>query len=142
MKPAYFYRAAAVLLLIFTAGHTVGFLTFTPPTAQGVAVRDAMDHVVFFVKGTPHTYGGLYRGFGLFVSASLLFQAWIAWVLGSMAKREAAGIVALSVPFILFHLGDMVLSWMYFSWPPLVFSGLVVLCLSAGAMLARRSAQV
>jgi len=60
MSATLLYRIASVLLLLFALGHTVGFLKFKPPTAEGVAVRDAMTNVHFQVSGR----GGFYRGLG------------------------------------------------------------------------------
>jgi hypothetical protein len=45
MNATLLYRIASVLLLLFALGHTVGFLKFKPPTAEGVAVRDAITNV-------------------------------------------------------------------------------------------------
>jgi len=47
MNATLLYRIASVLLILFAAGHTIGFLNFTPPTAEGIAVRDAMQNVQF-----------------------------------------------------------------------------------------------
>lgn len=38
MKPAVWFRVSAVVLLLFAIGHTVGFLSFRPPTADGQGV--------------------------------------------------------------------------------------------------------
>ena len=58
------YRIAAVLLVLFAAGHTLGFLSFKPPSAEGVAVRDAMTSVHFEYKGGTYSYGEFYRDSG------------------------------------------------------------------------------
>ena len=60
------YRASAVLFVVFAVAHTVGFLTFTPPSQDGVSVRDAMERVQFTVAGSTFSYGAFYRGFGPF----------------------------------------------------------------------------
>ena len=41
MISAKLYRTAAIVFLLFAAGHTFGFLTLTPPTSEAIAVRDA-----------------------------------------------------------------------------------------------------
>jgi len=43
MKAVTLYRIASVLLVLFAAGHTFGFLKFKPSSAEGLAVRDAMN---------------------------------------------------------------------------------------------------
>jgi len=93
MKPAVLYRIASVLFVIFAAGHTFGFLSFKPPTAEGLAVRDAMNSVHF---GANMSYGGVYIGFGLYISVYLLFSAYIAWHLGGLAGRLPQAIGALA----------------------------------------------
>ena len=84
MTATLLYRIAAVVLLLFAAGHTFGFLKFQPPTPEGVAVRDAMDNVQFKLGSRSYTYGDFYRGFGLFVrptccSLPSLPGIWAAW---------------------------------------------------------------
>ena len=78
MKPTLLYRIASILLVLFAAGHTAGFLRFVPPSAEGIAVRDAMHNVRFALHGGSYSYGGFYDGFGLSVSVYLLFSAFLA----------------------------------------------------------------
>lgn len=92
MKATWLYRIAAILLLLFAAGHTIGFLKFVPPTPEGQAVLDAMNNV-HLQPGAAYTYGGFYRGFGLFATVYFLFAAFVAWHLGELARKlpTAAG---------------------------------------------------
>lgn len=60
MKAIMLYRIASVLLVLFAAGHTFGFLKFKPPTAEGLAVRDAMNNVHFQVGGHFQLWGLLH----------------------------------------------------------------------------------
>jgi len=92
MKATLLYRIASVLFVLFAAGHTFGFLSFKPPTAEGLAVRDAMNNVHF---GANLSYGGFFVGFGLYVSLYLLFSACVAWHLGGLAGRLPQAIGAL-----------------------------------------------
>ena len=92
MRTSLLFRIAAVLLLFFALGHTVGFLRFRPPTAEGVAVLDAMNNVHFRVGNATSSYGGFYVGFGLFVTAYLLFSAVLAWQIGSMTRRAPGAV--------------------------------------------------
>ena len=95
MNATVLYRIACVLLILFAAGHTVGFLNFNPPTAEARAVRDSMNSVHFQVRGASFSYGGFYIGFGLYVTAYLLFSAFLAWHLGALAKNAPQAIGAL-----------------------------------------------
>ena len=94
------YRIAAVLFLLFAAGHTAGFLTFRPKEADALAVLDGMNRVHFAAGSTTVTWGGFYTGFGLFVSAYLLFSVCVAWRLSNASDAEAA--MARSVAWALF----------------------------------------
>jgi len=40
MKATWLYRIAAIRLLLFATGHTIGILKFVPPTPEGQAVAD------------------------------------------------------------------------------------------------------
>ena len=86
MKSTWLYRIAAILLILFATAHTFGFLKFVPPTSEGRAVLDGMN-TVSLQPGSIYTFGGFYRGFGLFATAYLLFSAYLAWYLGSLALR-------------------------------------------------------
>ena len=140
MSATLLYRIAAVLLILFAAGHTVGFLRFTPPTAEGVAVRDSMDNVSFHAFGRTLTYGGFYRGFGLFVTTFFLFSAFLAWYLGGLAGTDPKAIGSLGWVFVLLQLVSLVLSLIYFAPPPAVFSLLIAVCVGWAALLVQRTA--
>jgi hypothetical protein len=139
MKATVFYRIASVLLVLFAAGHTVGFLRFKSPSPEGRAVWDAMNNVHFQVRGASFSYGGFYIGFGLFVSAYLLFAAFVAWHLGTLAGKNPQAIGALGWVLFAVQLASLVLSWIYFSPPPVVFSALVAACLGWAALLVTRA---
>ncbi len=127
------YRIASVVLALFAAGHTYGFLKFTPPTAEALAVRDAMNQVHFQVKGAAFSYGGFYLGFGFFVTAYLLFSAVFAWQLGSISERESRTAASLSWSLFATQLVSLALSLIYFATPPAVLSALAAGCLAWGA---------
>jgi hypothetical protein len=136
MKATWLYRIAAILLVLFAAAHTMGFLKFVPPTPDGKAVMDAMN-TVSLLPGTAYTYGGFYRGFGLFVTVYFLFAAFLAWHLGELARKLPAA--AGSLPWIFFcvQLAGLAISWRYFPPPPVVSSALVTFCTGWAAILAR-----
>ena len=94
MNSTLLYRIAAVLLVLFAVGHTLGFMTFKPHSTEGMAVREAMTTVHFEFRGKEYSYGNFYRGFGLTVTAYLLFSAFLAWYLGDVAARAPAVMVS------------------------------------------------
>jgi hypothetical protein len=137
MNATLLYRIAAVLLNVFAAGHTYGFLKFKPSTSDGVAVRDGMDNVHFQIGSSSFTYGGFYRGFGLFATVYLCFAAFLAWHLGALARSDPHAIGSLGWAFCLLQLASMVLSWIYFLPPPIVLSALLTICTGWAAWLVR-----
>jgi hypothetical protein len=134
MKAALLYRIAAVLFVLFAAGHTFGFLNFKPPTAAGLAVRDAMNSVHF---GANMSYGGVFIGFGLYISVYLLFSACVAWHLAGLAEKLPRAIGALDWTFFAVQLAGLALSCIYFAAPPAIFSALVAGCVGWAVWLVR-----
>ena len=129
------YRIAGVLLVLFAAGHTLGFLTFMPSSAEGRAVRAAMESVSFEFKGRPYSYGNFYRGFGLFVTAYLLFSAFLAWYLAGLAARAPGSITALAWAFVVVQIACLGLSVRYFFLLPALLSGVIAACVGWAAWL-------
>jgi len=139
MKATLLYRIASVLLILFAAGHTIGFLKFKPPTPEAAAVWDAMNNVHFQVGRASFSYGGFYIGFGLFATAYLLFSAFLAWHLGGLAATNRPAIGALGWAFFMLQLASLALSWSYFFLPPVVLSALVAACTGWAAWQVKSS---
>jgi hypothetical protein len=119
-----------VILVLFAVGHTFGFLNFRPATLDGLAVKTAMDKVAFPFGNASRTYGELYRGFGLFVTAYLLFAALTAWELPRLLVTAPDSFRTIAVGLFAVQLVTAMLSWMYFALPPAVLSSAVVACLA------------
>jgi hypothetical protein len=136
-SPVLAFRIVGVLLLLFAAGHTYGFLTLRPPTPQAAAVRVAMDAVHFTVSGRDYSFGGFYVGFGLFVTLSFLLLAWQGFLLGELAKRQSSLVPAIGWPMVLFFVASTVVSAAWFGPPPIVLSAVVTLCLAWGTWRSR-----
>lgn len=136
MKSATMFRIAAVLFLVFAIGHTAGFLSFRPSTAEGLATYEAMNRVHFAASHRAMSYGGWYRGFGLSITASLLFSSFLAWHLGSMAKRGSTEVAAVGWAFFAWQIPGLVLSLLYFGIPPMVLGLLVTLLIGWASLKA------
>jgi len=133
------YRIAAIVLVLFAAGHTAGFLTFRPSSAEGLAVYNAMNSVSFDFNGAMRSYSAFYTGFGLLVTAYLLFSAFLAWHLGSLAASQPKAIGILAWAFVAVQLASLVLSVLYFFLVPAVLSAVVVICLLWAAWQLRNA---
>jgi hypothetical protein len=124
------YRIAAIVLVLFAAGHTAGFLRFKPPNVAGLAVHDAMHAVHFQLDGRGYTYEDFYKGFGLFVTAEMLFAAFVAWHLGAHPGNRALGWALTAL-----QLASLVLSVMYFFPVTWIFSAVILVCVGWAAWL-------
>jgi hypothetical protein len=135
MSATLLYQIAGILLCLFAAGHTLGFLMFKPRSPEGMAVRESMNSVTFDFKGKSYSYGKFYRGFGLFVTAYLLFSAFVAWYLGGVAARTPGAIVSLAWAFVAVQLACLGLSVRYFFRVPALLSGIISVCVAWAAWL-------
>lgn len=137
MKPALLYRVASVLLLLFAVGHTIGFRRVDPRWGVDAAIG-TLKATRFDVQGFSRTYWGFYTGFGLFVSALLLLGAALAWQLGGLPREVLTSMPLVTWGLALCFVVVTFLSWRYFFIAPVVFSGLIALCLLAAAWSAAR----
>lgn len=135
MTATLLYRISAFVLVLFAAGHTLGFMTFKAPTPEGVAVQQSMDNVRFSLGGNSLSYGDFYRGLGLFCTAYLLFNAFLAWHLGTMARNTPQAIGALGWVFFALQVVGIALSWRYFVLPPTIFSAALAIMTGWAAWL-------
>ncbi len=126
------FRVAAGILLLFAIGHTLGFLAFQPATAEGRAVWESMQRVHFSDGHGSFSYGDFYIGFGLFISAFLLFAGWLNWILGGMTDVPQRRLLGWSL--VALELVSAGLSMWYFSWAPATLSVAAAFCSAAGAL--------
>jgi hypothetical protein len=132
-----FYRIAAVLFLLFAAGHTAGFLIFRPASAEARAVLEGMQRVHFNFGGSSATWTGFYTGFGLFVSAYLLFSTFLAWRLSYATAAEAALGRTLAGTLFLVQLVNIALCLIYFGFVQAAFAAACAVCVGLAALQTR-----
>ena len=134
MSASVLYRIASVLLLLFAAGHTLGFRRVDP--RWGVAAPiESLRSTHFQVQGMSRTYWGFYVGFGLFVSVLLVFAAVLAWQLGAVPKEVLVAMAVVRWGFAVCLVAVTYLSWQYFFIAPVIFSGVTAACLLVAAWL-------
>jgi hypothetical protein len=134
MKASAFYRTAAILLVLFALGHTLGFRQIDP--RWGVdSLLQSMRTIRFDVQGFSRTCWDFYVGFGLFVTVFLLFAAVVAWQLGGVSAETLSAIVVVKWGLVVCFVAVSILSWKYFFMVPVVFSVLITLCLFIAALL-------
>ncbi len=138
MSPALLYRIASVLLVLFAAGHTLGFRRVDPRWGLDTTIG-ALKATQFQVQGFTRSYWGFYTGFGLFVTVLLVFAGILAWQLGALPKDTLRTLRVVTWALALSFVAVTFLSWRYFFIAPLVSSGVVAACLLLAAWSAARA---
>ena len=137
LKASIFYRIAAVLVLLFDVGHTLGFRQ--SDHKWGVdALLGSMRSIHFDVQGFSRTYWDLFVGAGLFVSVFLLFAAVLAWQLGGLPAETLALMRRTAWALAFCFAAVTALSWRYFFMLPIVFLTMITVCLIAAAWLSAK----
>jgi hypothetical protein len=137
MKASMFYRIAAVLLLLFAVGHTLGFRQSDPEWGVD-ALLGSMRSIHFDVQGFKRTYWDLFQAAGFSVGVFYLFAAILAWQLGSLPAATLALMRVTAWAFALCFALITVVSWKYLFILPIAFSIVITLCLASAAWLSGR----
>jgi len=139
MKASLFYRIAAVLLLLFAAGHTLGFRESDP--AWGIdTLLGSMRSIHFDVQGFNRTYWDLFVAAGFSVGLFYLFAAVLAWQLGGLPSETLAVMRVTAWALALCFAAITVVSWIHLFLIPIVFSALITVCLTVAAWLSAKPA--
>lgn len=139
MKASLFYRAAAVLLLLFAAGHTFGFQQSDPQWGVD-ALLGSMRSIHFDMMGSSRSYWDLFLGAGYAIGIFYVFAAVLAWQLGGLPSAARASLRGTAWAFALCFAAITAVSWVYLFIIPIVFSSAVTLCLATAAWLSAKEA--
>ena len=135
MKASAFYRIAAILLLLFDIGHTLGFRQSDP--SWGVdTLLGSMRSIHFDVQGFSRTYWDLFCAAGFSVGVFYFFAAILAWQLGGLPAETLARMRGTAWAFAACFAAITVVSWRYLFILPIVFSVVITMCLTAAAWLS------
>ena len=137
MKASMFYRIAAVLLLLFAVGHTLGFRQSDPKWGVD-ALLGSMRSIHFDVQGFNRTYWDLFMAAGLSLDVFYIFAAILAWQLGGLPTETLALMRGTAWAFALCFAAITVVSWRYLFVIPIAFSIVITLCLTAAAWLSAK----
>ncbi len=141
MRSSLFYRIAAVLLLLFAAGHTLGFRQSDP--AWGVdALLASMRSIHFDVQGFNRSYWDLFQAAGFSVGVFYLFAAILAWQLAGLPAASLALMRGTLWAFALCFAAITVVSWRFLFILPIAFSIAITLCLAAAAWLSAKQVTI
>ena len=139
MSASLLYRIAAILLLLFAAGHTFGFRQVDPQWGVDAAVQ-SMKSIHFNANGSDRTYWDFFEGFGLFVTVLMVFAAVVAWQFAGLPAATLAGMRMSAWGFAICFAAVAYLSWRYFFVIPAAFSLAIFVCLAAAAWLSCKPA--
>ena len=138
MKPVIYLRIASILTLIHSVLHTLGgvFGKPAPGTASMVAATMRLSFPVF---GVMRSYADFYKGMGLGITIALTMDAAILWLLASLANSDAARLRPILAVFLMAYLALALNSYTFFFAGPVIAELLIVLCLGAAIVTARRA---
>lgn len=132
MKASLLYRIAAIVLVLFAAGHGFGFWQ-VDPTWGADGVVGGMRSIHITLQGFSRSYWDFFLANGFTVDAFLLFTAVLAWQLGGLPAESLAGLRltkwAFAACFAVITL--LCLTWLFLI--PIAFSAIVTVLLAAGA---------
>src|SRR5262245_2998802 len=100
MKASLFYRAAAVFLLLFAVGHTLGVFQSDPQWGID-ALLGSMRSIHFDALGFNRTYWDFFVAAGLIVGVFYVFAAVLAWQLGGLPVESLVRMRIVSWAFAL-----------------------------------------
>ena len=135
MKASLVYRITAVLLLLFAAGHTLGFNRVDPKWGVDNVVT-SMASQKFEISGFQRTFWDFYLAAGYMVSVFYVFAAILAWQLGSLPRETLAKMGLTTWSFAIAFAAVVELAWTHLFLVPIIFSMVITLSLIAGAWLS------
>ena len=141
MKASLFYRIAAVLLLLFALGHTLGFRQSDPKWGLD-ALLGSMRSIHFNLQGFDRTYWDLFEASGFSVGVFYFFAAILAWQLSGLPPATLALLRGTAWAFAACFAAITIVSWRFLFLIPIVFSFLITLCLMAAAWLSTKPASL
>jgi hypothetical protein len=133
------HRIAAVLLLLFCIGHTVGTIAGRSPAPEAEPALRAMRAVHFDFHGVDRTFYGLFVGHALLVSVYLAASALLAWKLSNVEAARWHTIATAAWGLAIAQIATAVVAWLYFfPGPALLTSAAAVLLLAGNASAVRK----
>lgn len=137
MKASILYRVASALLLLFAIGHTLGFRQSDPQWGVD-ALLGSMRSIHFEVQGFSRTYWDLFVAAGFSVGVFYAFAAILAWQLGSLPAGTLAHMRGMAWAFALCFAAITVVSWIFLFILPIVFAGVITVCLLLAAWFSSK----
>lgn len=129
-------RIAAIISLLFTAGHTMGGLKKWSPMGEN-AVLKAMTDVRFEAMGANRSYLDFFMGFGWSISVAMLLQSILLWQMATLVRHDAASVRPMIAAFVFAQLASGIIAWHFIFPVPALFSVILLVPLVAALIVAR-----
>lgn len=139
MRPVIFLRVASILTLIHAVLHTIGGVFGKPAPGVAATVAATM-RTQFQFLGVTRSYSDFYLGMGLAVSTFLTMDAFILWLLASLARSDAARLRPILCVFALGYLAMAINSFLYFFAAPVIVEFLIAAFIVAAVFTAKPAA--
>lgn len=131
MKATALYRTASILLLVAAAGNTYAMVRFWQAAGAMNRMPLPEDHRL--------AYGPVLLALGLFCSLCVLFAAYLAWHLGTMAKTAPQAIGGLGWMLFAYQLLGVYVSFNELSGLVRILSVALAGCTGWAAWITRRA---
>src|SRR5262245_19463417 len=138
VRASIWLRSLAVVLAVFTLGHTLG--TAAPKVTRGAreaTLFAAMQSYRFPIMGFDRSYWDFYRGLAIMISVMMVLMTVFAWQLKTLSRRDPRSALPLAVTLELACIGLLIVGWFFLFGAPIAFSALTVV-LSTMAVVATR----
>jgi hypothetical protein len=141
MKAPLLLRIAAIIMLLYTAGHTMGYPWTPVPGEQTTAILAAMKGYQFDVMGSMRSYWDFYIGFGLAISGFMITITVMLWQIGSMAKRGVRGLRPIIMTLFIGFVINLVFDLQYFFIIPTVMAIAITILVGVAFFLTPTTVQ-
>lgn len=128
MTARLYLRIAAVITVLFAAGHLMGGMESWSPVGETAVLR-SMRVFTFDAMGSTRSYADFYVGFGLYIGVLLLLQAVLLWQLGALASVDAQRARPMVAAMLIASVAGTVVSWRFIFLLPTLFAAAIALCL-------------
>jgi hypothetical protein len=129
MRATSLYRTASILLFVAAAGNTFAVVKFWQAGGAMNSVPLPEDHRV--------SYGPMVLALGIFCSLCVLFAAYLAWHLGTLAKTTPHAIAALGWALFAYQLLGVWVSFHALSGLVRILAVALAICTGWAAWLSR-----
>ena len=135
MKATALYRTASILLVVAAAGNSYSLLKFWHDAGSVDPARFPFAHAHF-------TYAQVVLALGLFCSLCVLFGAYLAWHLGTLARTNRQAIGTLGWLLFAYQLAGVYVSFNVLSGPVRLLTLILAACTGWAAWLSGNSKAV